>query len=249
MVELNKKIAYITINPGGKFVKSAQLGFEAVGLRPECLIHVSPKGRLLKEFKKYKFGIISLFIIPKLMQHFGNKKSFSNEVVDIPIPVKYKVNKLNSENTAELIKNLQIKYLINCGAGIFRKPLIQIPGLLIVNAHAGKLPEYRNMNVVEWALYMGDKVMGTIHTINEGIDTGDILHQEELNLRNVLNYEDAREKAFDQVIRLAGKVVLGHYQGKIHPVSQKNMTGKNWYKMHSYFQKKLTEKLSQFYRN
>ena len=241
--ELEKRIAYITINPDGKFMKSAQLGFEAAGLYPQHLIHVSPKNRLKKELKKYRLGIIKRFLLPKFKQHFGNKKSFSEEVVEIEIPNKYKVGKLNSLETENLIKKHNIKYLINGGAGIFRKRIIRIQDLIIINAHAGKLPMYRNMNVVEWATYMGDKVTGTVHTINEGIDTGDILYQEELNLSNAKDFIEAREKAFDQVIRLVGKTVVELHGGSIKPVSQTNMSGKNWYRMHSFFQKKVTEKL------
>ena len=35
---LSNQIAYITINPSGSFLKSAQLGFEEVGLYPKHLI-------------------------------------------------------------------------------------------------------------------------------------------------------------------------------------------------------------------
>lgn len=240
MENLNDRIAYITINPGGKFVKSAQLGFSSVGLAPSHLIHVSPSNRLKNELKKNGLGVFNRFLLPKLKQHFGNNKSFSNEVVNISIPNIHRVNDLNDIGTLQLIKKLNIKYLVNCGAGIFRKKLIDIPGLTIINAHAGKLPDYKNMNVVEWALFNGDKVIGTIHQIDAGIDTGPVLYEEELDLSSAQNYQDAREIAFDQVIRLAGKTVLAHSKGELTLKVNDKDAGKNWYKMHSYFQK-ITE--------
>jgi folate-dependent phosphoribosylglycinamide formyltransferase PurN len=245
MENLSDKIAYITINPQGKFLKSAQLGFDAVGLRPKYLLYVSPQNRLLAEFKKHRLGLFHRFLWPKIKQHLGNQKSFSNEPVHIEIPKTFKIADLNGDKTAALIQALGIKYLVNCGAGIFRKKIIQVPGLTIINAHAGKLPEYRNMNVVEWALYMNEPVIGTIHTIDQGIDTGAILHQEELQIRQAKNYEEAREMAFDQVIRLAGKTVLRHAQGQVRPTPQDSALGKNWYRMHSYFHKKINHILAQ----
>jgi len=235
---LSKQIAYISINPSGKFVKSAQVGFKDVGLFPEFMIHVNPGKRIKNEFKKYRLGIFSNFLIPKFKQHFGNKRSFKNEIIEIEIPITKKVGALNSEETIRFIKDNNIKYLINCGAGIFRKKITDINGLYIVNAHAGKLPDYRNMNVVEWALYNSQKVIGTIHLINSGIDTGDILLEEEIYLNKVSDYIVAREYAFDQVIKIAGKAVLDFAEGKIKPKKQPK-EGKRWYTMHPYFHKKL----------
>lgn len=240
---LSKQIAYISINPSGKFVKSAQVGFKDVGLFPEFMIHVNPGKRIKNEFKKYRLGLFSNFLIPKFKQHFGNKKSFTNEIIDIEIPITKKVTALNSEETIRFIKKNNIKYLINCGAGIFRKKITDINGLYIINAHAGKLPDYRNMNVVEWALYNGQKVIGTIHLVNSGIDTGHILMEEEINLHTASDYIVAREYAFDQVIKLAGKAVLDLAEGKIEPKEQPK-EGKRWYTMHPYFQKKLNRILN-----
>jgi methionyl-tRNA formyltransferase len=240
---ISAQTAYITINPSGKFVKSAQFGFDAAGLRPRFLIHVNPGGRIKKEFKRYKLGVFREFLWPKFRQHFGNKESFTNEICDIEIPVTKKVNVLNSDDTLNFIRENNIKYLVNCGAGIFRKKLIRADGLYILNAHAGKLPEYRNMNVVDWALYNGDPVVGTIHLIDEGIDTGPVLVEKELNLSGHKDLISAREAAFDQVIRMAGNALLDFASGNITPRVQP-VSGSNWYLMHSYFKQKLNEKLS-----
>ena len=173
--ELSDQIAYITINPSGNFLKSAQLGFQKVGVKPRHLIYVKPTDRLLKELKKYKFSFFINFLFPKLKKFFRNQKSFSQEVVNIKIENTFIVSKLNSKETSSLIKELGIKYLVNCGAGIFRKDIINVPGLIILNAHAGKLPLYKNMNVVEWAIYNREKVYGTVHQIDSGIDTGAVI--------------------------------------------------------------------------
>ena len=67
--ELSKKIAYITINTSGSYLKSIQKGFEEVNLFPEHLIHISARERLKLEFKKYRFSMLSKFF-------FNGKKTF-----------------------------------------------------------------------------------------------------------------------------------------------------------------------------
>ena len=143
------------------------------------------------------------------------------------------------ETYVHYIKKLGIKYLINCGAGIFRKKIIEIPGLVILNAHAGKLPEYKNMNVVEWAICNEDKVFGTVHQIDKGIDTGPVWLEEEIDLSQQKTLIEAREHSFDCAIRMVGKAVLMNEQGKITPQLHDIKEGKKWYRMHSFYQNKV----------
>ena len=238
---LSKQIAYITINPQGNFLKSAQLGFQDVGLYPEHMIYVKPTDRLKKEFKKYKLSFFKEFLIPQVKRFAGNKKSFSDEVVTIRIPQNHNVSNLNNLATAELIKSLNIKYLINCGAGIFNKTIINIPNLTILNAHAGKLPDYKNMNVVEWAICNNEQVFGTIHQIDQGIDTGAVWLAEPIDVKVKKTYIEAREYAFDQVIRMMGKAIILNEEDKISPINHPIEAGRSWYRMHSYFKNEVEQ--------
>lgn len=242
--KLSSQIAYITINPSGNFLKSAQLGFKEVGLKPSYLIYVKPTDRLLKEFKKYKFSFLSNFLFPQFKRFFLNQKSFSQEIVDIKIKKTFIVSKLNSQETFNLINELGIKYLVNCGAGIFRKRIINIPGLIILNAHAGKLPMYKNMNVVEWAIFNQDKVYGSVHQIDAGIDTGPVWMEKEINIDNKSSLIEAREHSFDIVIKMVGKAIILNEKGNVIPIFNKPHEGKKWYRMHSYFKKKVEKFLS-----
>ena len=242
--ELSNKIAYISINPSGNFLKSAQVGFRDVGLQPQHLIYVKPTDRLKKEWKKYKLSFFKEFLLPQFKKYSNNKKSFSQEEVNIFIPNIISVAKLNSPETIAQIKKLGIKYLINCGAGIFRKQVIEIPGLIILNAHAGRLPMYKNMNVVEWAICNEDKVYGTIHQIDEGIDSGPVWLEEEIEVSGTKTLIEAREHAFDCVIRMFGKAVIMNEGDKIIPQLHNNKEGKKWYRMHSYYQNRVEQLLN-----
>ena len=246
--QLSDKIAYITINPKGGALKSAQIGLKNVGLEPKLLFYVKPTDRLRKEFKKYKLSFFHEFLIPKLKQINKSKKSVkvnNPDQVNIPIQKTITVSKLNSEETADQIQKSGVKYLINCGAGIFRNKIIRIPNLIILNAHAGQLPDYKNMNVVEWAVCNGDDVVGTIHQIDNGIDTGPVWLEENIDIEGFESMEKVREHAFDQVLRMFGKAIVQNEEGKIVPSHHDPKAGKKWYKMHSYYRNKVSRVLKE----
>lgn len=53
----------------------------------------------------------------------------------------------------------------------------------IINAHAGDLPRYRGNACPNWAIINGEKqVCATIHRMDDGLDSGDILGQERMAL-------------------------------------------------------------------
>ena len=61
---------------------------------------------------------------------------------------------------------------------IFKKDLITVPRIDCINIHNAPLPKYRGMMPNFWQLYHGEKSVGiTVHRIEVGIDTGDMIVQ------------------------------------------------------------------------
>lgn len=66
---------------------------------------------------------------------------------------------------------------------ILCKEILSIPRIGCINIHPSKLPYYRGPVPTAWAIKKGEKRFGiTIHDMDEGIDTGDILVQEEYDI-------------------------------------------------------------------
>jgi methionyl-tRNA formyltransferase len=60
------------------------------------------------------------------------------------------------------------------------------------------LPFYRGRNILNWALINGETSFGvTVHHVDAGIDTGDIIHQVRVPIAAQDNYRDVLEKAFE----------------------------------------------------
>lgn len=61
---------------------------------------------------------------------------------------------------------------------ILKQPILESARLGFINCHAGKLPYYRGRNVINWAIINNESEIGlTIHYMDQGIDTGDIILQ------------------------------------------------------------------------
>ncbi len=66
---------------------------------------------------------------------------------------------------------------------IFPKELLRVAKLGIINIHPSLLPFYRGPVPTAWAILNGEKSFGiTVHKVDEGIDTGDILVQKEYDI-------------------------------------------------------------------
>lgn len=80
---------------------------------------------------------------------------------------------------------------------IFKKDFINIPPLKTINCHAGKLPFYRGRNILNWALINDEKEFGiTVHYVDEGIDTGDIILQNTYPITDEDTYATLLERAY-----------------------------------------------------
>lgn len=66
---------------------------------------------------------------------------------------------------------------------ILSKEILELPRYGCVNVHASLLPKYRGAAPIQWAVINGEEKSGvTIMQMDAGIDTGDILLQEETEL-------------------------------------------------------------------
>lgn len=249
--ELSSTIAYVTYNPGGLFMRSLRAGFAEVGVHPGHLIAISPRERLAVEWRRRRLSIIPRTLVPQARSLLSARlagargRGISGDAVGPapgPAPEVIRVRHLNSPELQEVIRSRGIRYLVNGGAGIFREPLVSMTDLVIVNAHAGALPAFRNMNNVEWALYTGRQVVGTVHRIDAGIDTGPVLLERPLDLSAARSAEQAREMAFDQVARLVAPAILAHARHEIEERPQP-VAGTRWYVMHPYLRAQLDRRL------
>jgi folate-dependent phosphoribosylglycinamide formyltransferase PurN len=156
------------------------------------------------------------------------------------------VNSLNSHDAVKLLRDKQIDLCIYAGAGIMRKDIIAAAPLGLLNAHMGILPGYRGMNVTEWAAWNGDPVGCSVHLIDTGIDTGDILVVREVDTSRAANIAELRKLVDEAQIELLGEVVQYILrEGRLPPRrSQTAAEGLQYFRMHPVLVEKLNARLA-----
>ena len=117
------------------------------------------------------------------------------------------VGALDSDEALGALRAIGPDLAIHAGAGILRKAVLDIPHLGTLNAHMGILPRYRGMNVCEWSRLLGDAVGCSVHVVDEGIDTGDIICCRAIALDGIGNVAQLRAAVNEAQIELLGEAV------------------------------------------
>jgi len=99
--------------------------------------------------------------------------------------------------------------------------MLALPRLGCINLHASLLPKYRGAAPIQWAVAMGETVTGnTTMLLEEGLDTGPILMQEETPIAS----EQSAVDLFDELAKAGAPLVIetlaGLGDGTITPKPQ-----------------------------
>jgi methionyl-tRNA formyltransferase len=90
-----------------------------------------------------------------------------------------------------------------------------------LNVHAGKLPAYRGRNIINWAIINGETEIGvTVHLVDRGIDTGDILLQRILPIGWTDTYGDVLARVVREVPSLVVDTLDRIKNGRAEPRPQ-----------------------------
>tara|TARA_Y100000741_G_scaffold296713_1_gene237477 strand:+ start:352 stop:1254 length:903 start_codon:yes stop_codon:yes gene_type:complete len=138
---------------------------------------------------------------------------------------------INSNEFLFAVRNYNCDLFISMSFNqIFKNTLINIPRLKTINCHAGKLPFYRGRNILNWVLINDEKEFGiTVHYIDEGIDTGDIIIQELFPIDDNDDYSTLLDKAYLGCSELLYKAVKKIQKGNFKRISQNDIHPHGFY--------------------
>jgi methionyl-tRNA formyltransferase len=112
------------------------------------------------------------------------------------IPV-WNIKTPNSKIFQDELKKLKPDVIINQSQSIIKKNLIEIPRIGIINRHNALLPKNRGRLTPFWVLYKQEVETGvSIHFVEEGIDSGDIIVQERFKIEKTDNFNSIVKKNY-----------------------------------------------------
>lgn len=137
------------------------------------------------------------------------------------IPV-HQPEKIRDPETETLLRDLAPDAVVIIAYGqIVPARLLGIPRLGWINLHASLLPKYRGAAPINWAIVNGETRTGvTTMRIDAGMDTGEMLLQQEIEIRPGETAEQVRFRLSEFGGRLMADTLNGLDVGAITPAAQ-----------------------------
>lgn len=138
---------------------------------------------------------------------------------------------INSPDFIAIIAKFKCDILVSMSFDqIFKTELINLTPLKAINCHAGALPFYRGRNILNWALINDEKSFGiTVHYIDEGIDTGDIILQKLYNISDKDDYGTLLQTAHTECANLLCEALEMILAGNFEPIKQSSISQYGFY--------------------
>lgn len=155
----------------------------------------------------------------------------------------YETYDIHSNESIKFLRSLNSHIIAVCGTGILRQPIMSLPAIGVINLHQGKVPEYRGAPPGFWELWNEEKEVGvTIHFIDDGVDTGDVILQKLIPIFDYDNLNSIQTKLNEVSLSLYTEAVKQVVAGNNKRIKQPLNTGKQ------YFFPTLKQRLRLFYK-
>jgi methionyl-tRNA formyltransferase len=182
---------------GGAFLKAVFMG------TPDFAVP-----SLTKMIGDPEIEIVGVVTQPDRPRGRGNKMT--------PSPVKrlaldcgldlFQPESINTPQSYSKVAEWDPEVIVVVAFGQILKPhILELPPLECINVHASLLPRYRGAAPIHWAVINGERKTGvTTMYMDQGMDTGDIILQEELAIGEL----ETTGEVHDRLARLGADVLL-----------------------------------------
>mgnify|MGYP001770929978 CR=1 FL=1 len=168
------------------------------------------KLRYIKVFGQLTFMVFNKFLklISKArIEEIKNKHNLDTSSIEHDNIVS--VNSINDKKVEDILKEMNPDLVLVNGTRIIKSNILSSLDKPFVNTHVGITPKYRGVHGGYWALANNDKENCgvTVHLVDEGIDTGNILYQAIIETSEEDNFNTYPYLQTAQAIDLLGSVL------------------------------------------
>ncbi len=131
-------------------------------------------------------------------------------------------DKLNEESFVEALRKIQAQVFVVVAFKKLPTQVWSMPSYGTLNLHASLLPDYRGAAPINWAIINGEEKTGlTTFLIEENIDTGDLLLQEEIALTEDMTAGELHDIMSKKGGPMLIKTLEGLTQNTLKPIPQR----------------------------
>lgn len=140
---------------------------------------------------------------------------------DLGLPI-LQPERVKEQDFISLLKELHPELIVVAAFGqILPSAVLEIPPLGCVNVHPSLLPKYRGAAPINWAIIKGETRTGvTTYLMDEGMDTGDILLVQEVEIGRDETAQELGERLAESGTKLLLDTIRGLKEGTLHPIPQ-----------------------------
>lgn len=184
------------------------------------------------------FGQILFVLFEKaVLQKFASKRIhdlINNVDIDTRkknVVINWRVSSVNSDECCSKVKEIDPALIILNGTRIISEKSIHSFNKKIINVHTGITPKYRGVHGGYWALVNNDSLNfgTTIHFVNKGIDTGNIIHQEFKEPTSADNFCTYPIFQYTLILSCINKIVDDVIKDSIQSISNSSGESKLYY--------------------
>ena len=111
---------------------------------------------------------------------FPSRHRLADICRDLHVPLAT-IQSANAPEFVRHLRDLHVDVVLHQSPEILRGDILRTPAVGVINRHMASLPAYRGAWPVFWQFVNGEQYFGvTIHKVDEGIDSGDIIVRESL---------------------------------------------------------------------
>lgn len=168
-----------------------------------------------------------LFIVPRFDTQDPILRKYASQLKIPFLPIE----DVNSYGALKILEEFNANLFVSMSFNqIIKRQLLDLPSYGFINCHAGALPFYRGRNPLNWALINGEETFGvTVHYIDEGIDTGDIITQIISNISDDDDYRTLLEKAITNCALAIRRAVVEIAFGTVKRLKQSDICEYGFY--------------------
>ena len=135
----------------------------------------------------------------------------------------FQPEKLRAPETLETLASWAPDLIVVAAYGkILPKHVLELPRLGCINVHASLLPKYRGAAPIQWAILRGEERTGiTIMCMNERMDAGDILLQQEIDIGPQETYGELQARLAEVGARALMETIARLHAGTLMPQPQR----------------------------